>query len=349
MSENGQSRTEIHQLGEFGLIERVTREFKQHNPSTLTGVGDDAAVIGCEDQPTLVSTDLLIEGVHFDLTYCPLKHLGYKAVAVNLSDILAMNARPTQITVSLGLSARFPVEAVDELYEGIKAACENFKVDLIGGDTTSSNKGLVISVTAIGTAAKDQITYRSGASVNDLVCVSGDLGAAYLGLQLLEREKMIYLKNPDIQPDLSGKDYLVGRQLKPEPRADIIQLLKEEDIQATAMMDLSDGLSSDLRHIAKASNVGFRIFEAQIPLAQDTYNQALEFNLDPVTCALHGGEDYELLFTIHPKDAGKISDTMDIKIVGQVVDSKEGMKMETKAGKELDLIAQGWRHFDEEG
>jgi thiamine-monophosphate kinase len=348
MSEQGEKKTEIHQIGEFGLIERLTSGIKSQNPSTVYGVGDDAAVLRQREKDILISTDLLIEGVHFDLTYCPLKHLGYKAVAVNLSDIYGMNGKPEQITISLGLSSRFPVEAVEELYEGARLGCKIYGVDLVGGDTTSSHSGLIISVTAIGSVQEEEVCYRNGAQINDLICVTGDLGAAYLGLQLLEREKQVFMKTPGVQPDLAGKDYLVGRQLKPEPRADIIDFLAKEKILPTSMMDLSDGLSSDLRHISEASGVGFHIFEAHVPIAQDTYNQALEFNLDPITCALHGGEDYELLFTIHPGDAGKITETSDITVIGEVVSKDKGLHMETKAGKMVNLIAQGWRHFDAE-
>jgi thiamine-monophosphate kinase len=298
--------TPVSALGEFGLIEHLTRDLQKVNSSTVKGVGDDAAVIDNQGKQIVVTTDLLVEGIHFDIMYTPLKHLGYKSVVVNLSDIYAMNAEPKQITVSLAISSRYTVEALDELYEGIKLACKHYKVDLVGGDTTSSLKGLIISVTAIGEANTEDLVYRSGAKEGNLVCVSGDLGGAYLGLQILEREKRIYLEHPDVQPELENADYLIGRQLKPEARKDVIQFFKEMNLKPTAMMDLSDGLSSDIFHLCKQSGVGCELNETMIPVSEDAYNMALKFNLDPVTCALNGGEDYELMFTIEAEDETKL-------------------------------------------
>ncbi len=341
--------TPIGQLGEFGLIDRLTSGFETFHSSTIKAVGDDAAVIDHGNKKTVVSTDLLVEGIHFDLVYTPLKHLGYKCVVVNLSDIYAMNARPTQITVSIAVSSRFPVEALDELYEGIRLACKNYKVDLIGGDTTSSRSGLVISVTAIGEATEEELVYRNGARVGDLVCVSGDLGAAYLGLQILEREKQIYIEHPEVQPELENAQYLIERQLKPEARKDVIAFLKDIDLKPTAMIDLSDGLSSDLHHICKQSGVGCEISEAMVPVSEDAYNMAIKFNIDPITCALSGGEDYELLFTIAPEDETKIAGEYAFSIIGQIVPKEQGLFLVTKGGHRHPLKAQGWNHFDKQG
>lgn len=340
-----QNRTEIGSLGEFGLIKVLTSRFKTINESTIKAVGDDAAVIDTGNKFTLVTTDLLAEGIHFDLMYCPLKHLGYKAVVVNLSDIYAMNGTPKQITVSIAISNRFSVEALEELYEGIRYACEKYGVDLVGGDTSSSQKGLVISVTAIGEAEKQKVTYRDTAKEGDLLCVSGDLGGAYLGLQLLEREKQIYIENPQVQPDLENQQYLVGRQLKPEARRDIIQLLAEKNILPTSMIDISDGLSSDLLHICTQSNVGCRLYEADIPVSEEATQLALKFNLDPTTCALSGGEDYELLFTIKKDDRKKFENEWDISVIGDIVKKDQGVKLLSKGGKLHDVTAQGWDAF----
>ena len=314
-----ENRTEIGTLGEFGLIDRLTKDNVTVNSSTIKSVGDDAAVINNDGFETVVSTDLLIEGIHFDLMYMPLKHLGYKSVVVNLSDIYAMNAQPKQITVSLALSNRFSVEAVEELYEGIYAACRHYGVDLVGGDTTSSPRGLVISVTAIGQGEKHKLAYRNGAKVGDLVCITGDLGAAYLGLQILEREKQLYLDNPSLQPDLEQQDYLIGRQLKPEARKDIIEMFEKNNLIPTSMMDISDGLASELHHICRQSGVGAFIEETGVSIHPDAQLMALKFQLDPITCALNGGEDYELLFTIDPNDIEKIKYLPDIFIAGEVV------------------------------
>lgn len=344
MSENPPT-TNIDQLGEFGLIDHLTRRFKLHQPSSLKGIGDDAAVIDASGKRVLVSTDMLVEGVHFDLMYTPLRHLGYKAVVVNLSDIYAMNGTPRQIIISLALSSRFTVEALDEIYEGIYHACEVYGVDLVGGDTTSSQKGLIISVTAIGAADDDKIVYRNGAKPGNLICVSGDLGAAFLGLQLLEREKRLFLEDPNIQPDLGEQKYLVGRQLKPEARRDVIELLHEIDLKPTAMMDLSDGLSSDILHICRQSGVGCEIHESRVPISEDAYHQALEFNMDPITCALNGGEDYELLFTIESEDETKLADHPSITIIGQITTQEDGTMLLTKGGNRHHLTAQGWKHF----
>lgn len=338
------SRTELKDLGEFGLIDYLTKNIKLKNQSSLLGIGDDAAVIHHKEGQTVISTDLLVEGIHFDLSYTPLKHLGYKSVIVNLSDIYAMNARPTQITYSIAISNRFSVEAVNEIYNGVKLACEHYGVDLIGGDTTSSLKGLTISVTAIGNAPKDDLVYRSGAKTGDLICVTGHLGGAYLGLQLLEREKQIFLEHPEMQPDLEDKSYIVGKLLKPEARADIYDFFKKAQLIPTSMIDISDGLSSDLFHICRQSKVGAFIEENAVPIAQETSLKALDFNLPPLTCALHGGEDYELLFTIDPIDAEKIKYEMEIRIIGEIVAEKEGIKLHTTGGNIEDLMAQGWQH-----
>ena len=338
-------RTEIGSLGEFGLIERLTQSITLNNQSSLKGVGDDAAVIDNGSHVTLVSTDMLMEGIHFDLMYTPLKHLGYKAVVVNISDIYAMNGKPEQITVSVGISNRFSVEAMEEFYEGIKAACDRYNVDLVGGDTTSSQKGMVISITAIGRGEKEKITYRNKAKVGDLVCVTGDLGAAYLGLQILEREKRIYLSNPGVQPDLEQQNYLIGKQLKPEARKDMVELFSKNQLVPTAMIDISDGMASDLFHICRQSNVGAFIEESGVPIHPDAQLMAIKFKLDPITCALSGGEDYELLFTIDPEDIEKVKYLPDIYIAGEIVDPKDGINLHTKGGNIHAIKAQGWNHF----
>lgn len=347
MTEQKQKRTEISELGEFGLIKVLTSRFKSVNESTIKAVGDDAAVLdtGSKDKYTLITTDLLAEGVHFDLMYCPLKHLGYKAVVVNLSDIYAMNGTPKQITVSLAVSSRFSLEALEELYEGIRFACEHYHVDLVGGDTSSSLKGLVISVTAIGEVERNKVTCRDTAREGDLLCVSGDLGGAYLGLQLLEREKQIFMENPQVQPDLENQQYLIGRQLKPEARKDIVELLAEKGIIPTAMIDVSDGLSSDLLHICTQSNVGCKLYENDIPVSQEASRLAFQFNLDPTMCALSGGEDYELLFTIKKEDRQKLESEWDISVIGDILNKSEGVKFFSKGGKLHDITAQGWDAF----
>lgn len=342
MSEN---RTEISSLGEFGLIEHLTKNIEFQNASSILGVGDDAAVIDHFGKQTVITTDLLIEGVHFDLMYTPLKHLGYKSVVVNVSDIYAMNATPTQITVSLAISNRFSVEALEELYEGIYAACEEYGVDLVGGDTTSSGKGLVISVTAIGEVAPDAFVKRSGANVNDLVCVTGYLGGAYLGLLLLEREKKIYLETKGVQPDLEDRSYIVGKLLKPEARKDVIAFFEKEKIVPTSMMDISDGLSSEVLHICKQSEVGAVLYEDKIPIHPDTKEFAYKLEIDPTACALSGGEDYELLFTISQADYEKIKEVNGISVIGYIAEAKEGATIITKGGNKHRLTAQGWNAF----
>lgn len=338
--------TNVAKLGEFGLIDKLTANFENVNPGTDKGVGDDAAVISPDkDKKIVVTTDLLVEGIHFDMVYTPLKHLGYKSVVVNLSDVYAMNATPKQITVSIAISSKFTVEALEEFYEGIRLACKNYKVDLVGGDTTSSLKGLVISVTAIGEAKEEDLVYRNTAKPGDLICVTGDLGGAYLGLQILEREKMIFMDQPDMIPELDNAEYLVQRQLKPEARKDVIAYFAEMGLKPTAMMDLSDGLSSDIMHICKQSGVGCLINEGAVPISEDAYNMALKFNIDPITCSLNGGEDYELLFTIEPEDETKISGESAFSIVGVITAKEEGYNLISKAGNKHALKAQGWNHF----
>ncbi len=344
---------EIAKIGEFGLIDRLTQDLKPQNASTKYGIGDDCAVLSYPDKEVLITTDLLMEGVHFDLTYIDLQHLGYKAAMVNISDVFAMNGTPRQITVSLALSKRFSVEDVEQLYSGIRLACEKWNVDIVGGDTTSSFTGLAISITCIGEAAKEDIVYRNGAHDTDLVCVSGDLGAAYMGLQLLEREKTVYYQMldeakrngkslPDFQPDFSGKEYLLQRQLQAEARGDIIQRLRDAGIRPTAMMDISDGLSSELMHICKQSGVGCRIFEKNIPIDYQTAVMAEEMNMNVTTCALNGGEDYELLFTIPIGDHEKIEQVGDVKLIGHITDQKYGHILVSRDGQEFELRAQGW-------
>lgn len=344
MSEN--KRTELSELGEFGTIERLTSNFTNKQETTVTGVGDDAAVLERnETQYTLLSTDMLIEGVHFSLMYVPLKHLGYKSVVVNLSDIVAMNGMPEQITVSIAVSSRFPIEALDELYEGIRLACEHYGVDLIGGDTTSSLTGLVISITAVGVVDKTKVVYRSGAQPNDLLVVTGDLGAAYMGLQVLEREKEVYKANPAIQPDLDGFDYVIERQLKPEARKDVIGFLKELDVVPTSMIDISDGLASEVLHICKQSKVGAMVYNAKLPIDTSTSTAAIDFNLDPVTCVLNGGEDYELLFTINQADFEKIKGNPHMTIIGFITPPDQGTYLVDSNDSLVPLKAQGWNHF----
>lgn len=345
MSEKTEKRTDVNELGEFGLIDHLTKNFSNKNKSTYKGIGDDAAIIDNGDLVTVVSTDMLVEGIHFDLMYSPLKHLGYKSVVVNLSDIYAMNALPKQITMSLAFSNRFSVEALEEFYEGVKAACEYYGVDLVGGDTTSSPRGIIISVTAIGECEKEKISYRNTAKVGDLICITGDLGAAYLGLQILEREKQIYLSSPGVQPDLEDQSYLVGKQLKPEARKDMIEAFRKNDLVPTSMIDISDGLASEIFHICKQSGVGAFIEESGVPIHPDSEMMALKFKLDPITCALSGGEDYELLFTIDPSDIEKVKYLPGIYITGEIVEAAEGIKLHTKGGKIHPIKAQGWKHF----
>lgn len=347
MLENkNQDLTPISTLGEFGLIRHLTEKFSLKNPSSELGVGDDAAVIFQEGKRMVVSTDLFAEGVHFNLGYVPLKHLGYKTVVANLSDIAAMNAVPTQILVSVAVSNRFPVEALEEIYSGIALACEKYKVDLIGGDTTSSTSGLVMGITAIGAADQDKIVTRKGAKENDLLVVTGDLGGAYLGLQILEREHAVFLANPQMQPEMEGYDYLLERQLKPEARTDVQEILEGLEIVPTSMIDISDGLASEVLHLSKQSEVGFRIYENKVPLDPLTVSTAEEFNISPVTCALNGGEDYELLFTIAPKDFEKIKNHLDFTVIGHAVELSQGNHLVLSGSNELaEITAQGWKHF----
>lgn len=339
------SRTEISSLGEFGLIEHLTKNIELQNASSVLGVGDDAAVIDHFGKQTVITTDLLLERVHFDLMYTPLKHLGYKSVIVNLSDIYAMNATPTQIIMSIGISNRFSVEAIDEFYEGVYAACDKYGVDLVGGDTTSSQKGFVISVTAIGEVAPDKFVKRSTAQKGDLLCVSGDLGAAYVGLLYLEREKKIYMESPGVQPDLEGESYVIGRLLKPEARKDIVEFFSKEEIQPTAMMDISDGLSSEILHVCKQSNLGCVLYEEKIPIAEEMKKAAFKFEIDPTACALSGGEDYELLFTIPQSEYDKLVLNEQISVIGYMTEPEQGAHIITKGGGKHAITAQGWNHI----
>ncbi len=343
MSDNT-SRTELSALGEFGLIERIASRVHLQHASSVKGIGDDAAVIDPQGLHQVITTDMLVEGVHFDLGYMPLKHLGYKSVVVNLSDVYAMNATPKRITVSIALSNRFPVEAVDELYEGILLACNNYGVDLVGGDTCSSPSGSVISITAIGEAKKEDLVYRSGARDNDLLVVSGDLGGAYMGLQVLEREKAVF-KETGAQPDLGGHDYILERQLKPEARKDILELLRKLEVRPTSMIDISDGLASEALHLARSSGTGVRIYDEKIPVDPSTYQTARDFNLDPTTCALNGGEDYELLFTIAQADYEKVKGNPSVTVIGHMTDAASGYHLVDKQGGLHDLRAQGWDAF----
>lgn len=345
-AEDNTKRTDVNTLGEFGLIDHLTASFKLENDSTVKGIGDDGAVINNGPLSTVVSTDMLVEGIHFDLMYSPLKHLGYKSIVVNVSDIYAMNAIPKQVTVSIALSNRFSVEALEELYEGIKLACKHYGVDLVGGDTTSSPKGLYISVTAIGQAEPERIVYRNTAKVGDLICITGNVGAAYLGLQLLEREKQLYVSNPGIKPDLEEQDFLVGRQLKPEARKDMIRAFRNNGLIPTSMIDVSDGVASELFHICKQSKVGAFVEESGVPIHPDAEMMALKFKMDPITCALNGGEDYELLFTINPNDLDKVKYLPDIYIMGEIVPAEDGIKLHTKGGNLHEITAQGWQHFN---
>ena len=342
------SKTAIETLGEFGLIEHLTKNFKIKNSSTIKSIGDDAAVLDFKNNKTLISTDLLVENVHFDLNYVPLKHLGYKAVMVNLSDIYAMNASATQITVSIAVSNRFPLEALDELYSGIETAAKIYNIDVIGGDTTSSNKGLIISITAIGHANDDKIVYRNGAQPNDLVVVSGDIGGAYLGLQILERENEVFKVNPNNQPDLNPYAYIVERQLKPEARKDIVKLLEDLDVKPSSMIDISDGLSSEAIHLCKQSNVGIELYENKIPLDPQVISTCEEFKIDSTTVALNGGEDYELLMTISQEDYPKIKANPNLTVIGYITEANRGMNLITRDNSAIPLIAKGWNSLQNE-
>ena len=347
IEDKNQQRTQLNDLGEFGLIEHLTKSFKLNQKSTVKGIGDDAAVLNFDDKQVIVTTDLLIEGVHFDLSYMPLKHLGYKAIIVNLSDVYAMNAKATQVTVSIAVSNRFPLEALEDLYAGIETAANIYGIDVIGGDTTSSNKGLLISVTAIGEVEPKNEVYRSGAKPNDLLVVSGDLGAAYMGLQVLEREKEVYKVNPNSQPDLEAYSYIIERQLKPEARKDIIKLLADLDVKPTSMIDVSDGLSSEIIHICKQSQVGCDLYENKIPLDPQVISTCEEFNIDSTTVALNGGEDYELLFTVSQKDFPKIKANPNLSVIGFIKEEKEGIHLVTRADTRIPIKAQGWKNFND--
>ena len=342
MFENKDNRTELEQLGEFGLINHLAQNIQLRNSSTVKGIGDDCAVIDRGEHFELVTTDMMLEGIHFDLAYCPLKHLGYKSVMVNLSDIYAMNGKPSQIVVALGLSNRFPLEAIEELYEGMLLACEQHNVDMVGGDTSTSRSGLIVSITAIGSVEKSKIAYRKGAGEHDLICVSGDLGAAYIGLQILNREKKVFLENPNIQPDLSGTDYIIERQLKPEARKDIISELENANVIPTSMIDISDGLASELFHLCTASVMGCRVYEDKIPVDVQTSAIAEEMNINPTVAALNGGEDYELLFTIRQSDFEKVKNIKGITFIGHITAASAGLALVDKSDHETPLKAQGW-------
>jgi thiamine-monophosphate kinase len=345
MFENKDMRTELSELGEFGLIKHLAQFVEIKNNDSIKGIGDDAAVIDFGNEECVVSSDMLMEGIHFDLTFTPLKHLGYKSVVVNLSDIYSMNAEPRQVLVNLGLSNRVSLEAVEELFKGILLACDKYNVDVVGGDTSSSQSGLVISITAIGKAKKEDLVYRGGAEEDNLICVTGDLGSAYMGLQLLEREKQVYLQNPDMQPELKGYDYILERQLKPEAKKDLIKQLNELGIKPTSMIDISDGLASELFHICDASDVGCQIYEEKLPIDHQTIHLAGEFNMNPVTAALNGGEDYELLFTLPLSDYEKIKDRSDMSIIGHITPKNAGLNFVPRAGDAIPLQAQGWDAF----
>lgn len=340
-----ETRTEIASLGEFGLIDHLTKNIEIQHASTVLGIGDDAAVLDHFGKQVVVTTDLLVEGVHFDLMYTPLKHLGYKSVVVNISDVYAMNATPTQLTLSIAFSNRFSLEALEEFYEGVITACNTYGVDLVGGDTSSSQKGLIISVTALGEVQPEKIVKRSTAKKGDLLCCTGDLGAAYVGLLFLEREKKIFLESPQVQPDLEGEKYVIGRLLKPEARKDIIEFFEQQQIVPSAMMDISDGLSSEILHICKNSNLGCMLYEEKIPIAEDMKKAAYKFEIDPTACALSGGEDYELLFTLSQADYDKIVVSEQISVIGYMTDAEEGCKIQTKGGNLHNITAQGWNAF----
>ena len=344
MFEN-KEKTSLENLGEFGLIDHISKEFSTKQDNTVLGIGDDAAIIRNGDKLLAISTDMLIENIHFDLVYTPLMHLGYKAVVSNISDICAMNGTAKQITVSIGLSSKFTLEAVEELYKGIHAACDKYNVDLIGGDTSSTPRGLTISVTVIGEVDESKIAKRSGAYEGDLLCVSGDLGGAYLGLQILEREKRVFIEQPEMQPDLDQYNYIIGRQLRPEARKDVVEILNELEIVPTSMIDISDGLASEIFHLCKASEIGMKLFEEKIPIDPTAYQTALDLNLDPTVCTLNGGEDYELLFTIKQEDYEKIKNSADITVIGHAVNASEGKTIITKSENQHELIAQGWTAF----
>ena len=339
------NRTEVNDYGEFGLIHHLTKNIELQNASSILGVGDDAAVIDHFGKQTVVTTDLLLEGVHFDLAYTPLKHLGYKSVVVNLSDVYAMNATPTQITLSIGISSKVSVEALEEFYEGVYIACEEYGVDLVGGDTSASQKGFIISVTAIGEVNEEKVVKRSTAQKGDLICVSGDLGGAYIGLLFLEREKKIFLESPQVQPDLENESYVIGRLLKPKARKDIVEFLEQQQVLPTSMMDISDGLSSEILHICEKSGVGAVVYEEKIPISEDTRNAAYKFEIDPTACALSGGEDYELLFTIKQDDYEKLTLNEQISVIGYIAEADQGAKIKTKGGNTFDITAQGWNAF----
>ncbi|MGG8495362.1 thiamine-phosphate kinase [Tenacibaculum sp. TC6] len=347
LEDKNNERTSLAKLGEFGLINHLTKHFNTYHSSTIKGVGDDAAILDSSDKQTVITTDLLIEGVHFDLSYMPLKHLGYKAVMVNLSDVYAMNAEAEQVTVSIAVSNRFPLEALEELYAGIQLACDTYKVDMIGGDTTSSTKGMLISITAIGRAVKEDIVYRNGAKPTDLVVVSGDIGGAYLGLQVLEREKQVFQVNPQNQPDLDKYAYIIERQLKPEARKDIPKLLKELEVKPTSMIDISDGLSSEIMHICSQSEVGCKVYEDKLPLDPQVISTCEEFDIDSTMVALSGGEDYELLFTISIDDFDKIKGNPHLSVIGHITEKSQGINLVTRANQEIPLKAQGWNSFQE--
>ena len=342
MAEEKVKRTELFELGEFGLIDKLTKDIKIKHEGTVKGVGDDAAVLDMKGKLTLVTTDLLIEGVHFDMTYTPLKHLGYKAAVVNFSDIIAMNGIPKQMTISISVSNRYSLEALEELYSGVMLACEKYNVDLVGGDTTSSLHGLYISVTAVGEVSNDSVVYRNTAKKGDLICVTGDLGAAYMGLLILEREKQAFKADPNLQPDLEGEEYIIGRQLKPEARLDILKVLDGIKVKPTAMIDISDGLASDIMHICMDSGLGCRLFEDKLPVSQKVMKAAMQFEISSTTAALNGGEDYELLFTIAQKDHEKLKDVMGISVIGHMTEKQEGMSIVADNGEQIELKAQGW-------
>lgn len=342
------NRTEINELGEFGLIDQITKDFVNTNDTTKIGVGDDAAVIDGGKDYLLLSTDMLVEGVHFDLSYMPIQHLGYKSISINVSDIAAMNGKPEQVVVSIAVSNRFSVEAVKKLYEGINSACKDFNVDLVGGDTTSSPSGLVISVSITGRVARDKVALRSKVEKGDIICATGDLGGAYIGLQVLEREKQVFMANPDMQPNLKDYPYVTGRQLKPKARMDIIHELAESKVKPKAMIDISDGLASELYHLSKQSDVGFFIYEDKIPIDKQTYDTAVEFNIDPITCAMNGGEDYELLFSISQEDYEKLKNHPDIHFIGYATEKEKGINLVTKNQNVVPIKAQGWDHFKAE-